>query len=132
MSKNKTIKLDDEVISILKAGYIENNIFFLPKKQLERQLYERVNQALVAMGGKWNRKSQGHIFEYDISDTLKDAIKKGSVINWKKETDFYYTPKEIVYKMIGLIQQYSNSTFSFLEPSCRSRTYIRYSKKRVS
>lgn len=129
MSTNKKIKLEDDVIKILEKGHIEGNLFFLPEGQLERTLYERVNKALVAMGAKWNRKLKAHKFEYDISNMLKEAIKTKEVVDWKKSTDFFYTPKEIVYQMIGLIQDGKYDKIEILEPSCRTGTYIRYSKR---
>ncbi len=132
MPTNKKIKLEDDVIKILEKGHIEGKLFFLPEGQLERTLYERVNKALVAMGAKWDRKSKAHKFEYDISNMLTDAIKTKEVVDWKKSTDFFYTPKEIVYEMLGLIQDSKYDEIEILEPSCRTRTYIRYCKRGIS
>lgn len=132
MPNQKRIKLEDDVIKILEKGYIERNLYFLPEGQLERTLYEKVNKALGAMGAKWDKKSKAHKFEYDISDMLKNAIKTKEVIDWKKSTDFFYTPKEIIYEMLGLIQNSKYDKIEILEPSCRSRTYIRHSKRRIS
>ncbi len=123
MSNNKKIELEDDVIKILEKGHIEGKLFFLPEYQLERTLYERVNKALVAMGAKWDRKLKAHKFEYDISNMLKNAIETKEVIDWKKSTDFYHTPKEIIYEMLGLVQNYKYDNIEFLEPSCRTGAY---------
>lgn len=128
MSKNIRIELEDDVIEILKEGYIEGNLFFLPKGQLERMLYERVNKVLVAMGAKWDKKLKAHKFEYDISVMLRNAIKTKEVTDWKKSTDFFYTPKEVIYEMLGLIQDNKYDKIEVLEPSCRTRAYTRYCK----
>lgn len=132
MPTNKKIKLEDDVIKILEKGHIEEKLFFLPEEQLERTLYERVNKALVAMGAKWDRKLKAHKFEYDISNMLTDAIKTKEVVDWKKSTDFFYTPKEIVYEMLGLIQDSKYDEIEILEPSCRTRAYTRYCKRGIS
>lgn len=131
MPNNKKIKLEEDVIKILEKGHIEGNLFFLPEGQLERTLYERVNKAIVAMGAKWDRKLKAHKFEYDISNMLKEAIKTKEVIDWKKSTDFFYTPKEVVYQMLGLVQDSKYDQIEFLEPSCRTRSYTRYCKRGI-
>ena len=75
------------------------------------------------MGAKWDRKLKAHKFEYDISNMLKNAIETKEVIDWKKSTDFYHTPKEIIYEMLGLVQNYKYDNIEFLEPSCRTGAY---------
>ncbi len=110
--------VDEEVIEILKKGFIKGNVYYLPSIKLERNLYEKVNKVLLAMGAKWNRKEQGHIFEYDIASMLQYVIKEKKVTDWKKNTDFFFTPKEVVYTMLGLVQFYKFEKFNVLEPSC--------------
>lgn len=118
MAKKNVYDVDDETISVLKRGKIENNVYYLPNEKLERELYEKVNKVLIALGAKWSRKMKGHIFEYDISNALENVYKDKRVIDWKKETDFYYTPPEIVEEMLSLIPLWYSGKFSFLEPSC--------------
>lgn len=118
MAKKNVFEVDDETIEILKQGRIKDNVYYLPDKALDRELYEKVNKVLIALGAKWNRKMKGHIFEYDISNALENVYKEKQVIDWKKETDFYYTPSEIVDEMISLMPLLYNEKLSFLEPSC--------------
>lgn len=111
--------MDTEIVHILKQGEINGNTFFLPQITLERATYEAVNKALVAMGAKWNRKAKGHVFDYDITGELENVIKTGIVTDWKKSTDFFYTPREVVGYMLAAISNYrygwDNPTM--LEPS---------------
>ena len=80
MAKKNVYDVDDETISVLKRGKIENNVYFLPNKQLERSLYEKVNKVLIALGAKWNRSLKGHTFEYDIAEELQYVYKEKKVI----------------------------------------------------
>ena len=118
MAKKNVYEVDDETINVLKRGRIENNVYFLPNEQLERSLYEKVNKVLIALGAKWNKSLKGHTFEYDIAEELQYVYKEKMVIDWKKETDFFYTPKEVVNKMISLVPLWYSEKYEFLEPSC--------------
>ena len=103
MAKKNVYEVDDETINILKRGRIENNVYFLPNEQLERSLYEKVNKVLIALGAKWNKSLKGLTFDYAIAEELQYVYKEKMVIDWKKETDFFYTPKEVVNKMSSLV-----------------------------
>ena len=118
MAKKNVYEVDDETINVLKRGRIENNVYYLPNEQLERSLYEKVNKVLIALGAKWNKSLKGHTFEYDIAEELQYVYKEKKVIDWKKETDFFYTPKEVVNKMISLVPLWYSEKYEFLEPSC--------------
>lgn len=61
-------------------------------EQLDRADYTKVNAALEAMGGKWNRKAKAHLFEADPTDAIEGAIMTGELVDPKKEFDFFETP----------------------------------------
>lgn len=52
MARNYEFEVDDETINILKDGTIENNVYYLPKVNLEREIYEKVDKVLKALGAK--------------------------------------------------------------------------------
>lgn len=93
---------------------IENNVVFLPNVQLERKVYLEVNKKLQGIGGKWNRKNKGFVFQSDPS-TLLGRVKDGENINLKKDYQFFETPSEIAQTLIGLAQPEIGETV--LEPS---------------
>ena len=117
MGNLKRFETTDEVVEILKISKIEGNVLYLPDITLERQQYESVNKVLVAMGAKWNKKSKGHVFDYDIKKEIENVVKTKQVTDWKKSTDFFFTPDLVVAEMIGQVNMYSNSVFKLLEPS---------------
>ncbi len=117
MASLKKFNIDEETIDILSKSNIEGKALYLPDIQLNRDTYEKVNKALVALGAKWDKKAKGHIFDYDITETLKQAIQTGEVTDWKKLTDFFHTPEAVVSEMLGLVPMYTLEEFTFLEPS---------------
>lgn len=118
MAKKIEYEIDDETIEILRGGYIKDNIFYLTNASLDRDIYEKVDKVLKCLGAKWSRKYKGHIFQYDIKDELDKAIKEKKVTDWKKATDYFFTPKEVIETMISLLPVAYNEKLSFLEPSC--------------
>jgi len=74
-----------------------------------------VNKCLEAIGGKWNRKEKGHIFEDYPVDIFENLLLTGEVEDIKKEFQFFETPKELAIKMIEMAEL--KPTDVILEPS---------------
>lgn len=108
------MKIDSDVLDILSRSSVDGNTLFLPLVQLDRNLYVKVNKCLELIGGKWNRKAKGHIFDSDPSDLLDEMINTGEVVDTKKEYQFFATPKEIVQQMIEKLNIQENEIV--LEP----------------
>lgn len=113
----KEINVEKEVLDILRNVTICNNVLYLPQIQLERNLYKAVDKTLNALGAKWDKKQKGHVFEYNIANQLKRVIDTGKVVDWKKATEFFFTPEEVVEEMIGNIALPCGKKLKILEPS---------------
>lgn len=96
------VKMTDEVIAILKQSTVEGNVLKLPTGQLDRKLYEAVNKALVAAGGKWKTNLKGHLFDGDPMKKLGLALETGTVIDTKKVRQAFYTPRELAIYVTDL------------------------------
>lgn len=108
-----TVKLSPEVLSILRQSTIAGNSLTLPAGQLERKLYEQVNKALVAAGGKWNRKSAAHLFPEDPRPLL--GLESGEVVHVQQTFQEFFTPAELASRMCELGD--IKSGMRVLEPS---------------
>lgn len=95
-------KISNEVLSVLSAGEIEDNVFIINCGQLDRKIYLAVNEVLTNIGGKWNRKLKGHIFECDPTEKLEEVMLTGETTNEKQLYQFFETPLELVNRMIAL------------------------------
>ena len=112
------MKIDKEILKILDRCTFaigEQNIVYLPFEQLDRKIYLAVNKCLEAIGGKWNRKEKGHIFEDYPIDIFENMILTGEVEDIKKEFQFFETPKKLAKQMIKMAKL--NSGDLILEPS---------------
>lgn len=115
MTLTKKLKFDDETLGVIKQmDWSDDGLLGkLPGAQLERSLYVKVNKALESMGGKWNRKSGGHVFGKDPRSEVEDLIENGLI---EVERDgFFETPRAVVDRMLALVPLRSSSFI--LEPS---------------
>lgn len=117
------MKIKEDVLQVLNESKLENNILYLPPKQLERKLYIDVNKVLELLGGKWNRSLKGHKFDADVEEMLNDAINFGEVIDHQKELQFFPTPSVIAKQMIELAE--IKDTDEVLEPSAGNGAIVR-------
>ena len=94
-------QLSNEVLDILAMAEVDENVVYLTCGQLERKTYQAVNQALESIGGKWNRKAQGHVYESDPSEQLETIILTGE-IQPVQSFDFFPTPPDLAARVIEL------------------------------
>lgn len=85
---------------VLSNCAVDGSVLTLPPGQLDRKLYEKVNVVLTCMGGKWNKKLKGHLFEEDPTDLLEDCVLSAEVVDRKKELQFFETPNDLVDDMV--------------------------------
>lgn len=109
------MRVDNEAISVLADSSIDGNKLFLPPTQLERSLYVKVDKALKAIGGKWNRSAKAHVFDSDPADVVEQLLQTGEVIDAKKEFQFFETPTELAEQLVAAAQL--SEADRVLEPS---------------
>lgn len=115
------VKPSPEVETILRRSTIEGNVLKLPPGQLERSLYEQVNKALVAAGGKWKR-GKGHVFPGNPSEKLGLALESGTVVDEKKLYQFFPTPPDLAAEIVARAHV---SGMWVLEPSAGAGALVR-------
>lgn len=89
------MKIEQNILKILDSCRVEGNILYLPDMNLDRKVYQNVNKILENIGGKWNRKVKGHVFNDNPIDLLDNVILTGEVVDVKKEFQYFPTPKQI-------------------------------------
>ena len=109
------MKIPNEILDILAECRIDGNILYLPARQLERDTYEKVNKCLTNIGGKWNRKAKGHVFDYGPAEALENLIFTGETEDWKKTFQFFPTPCDVAAFLCNLAEIDCDSCV--LEPS---------------
>ena len=114
-----------ETLEVLKTCKMTDRVLYIPQ-QLERSVYDEVNKVLLALGAKWDKKSNGHVFEYDMSKEFQNVIETGTYNNWKKDTDYFTTPK-VVLEFIGNFIPFGHEDeIDILEPSAGNGGILDY------
>ncbi len=113
-------KIPEGVLDVLSRCRVEGDTLFLPDVQLDRKLYVAVNKVLENMGGKWNRKARGHVFEVgDPAEMLEVVLLTHEVRDLKKEFQFFPTPKPIIDRLCELAELDTIGPATVvMEPSC--------------
>lgn len=111
-------KIPENVLDILGQCKAEGNILFLPDVRLDRKDYVAVSKVLENMGGKWNRKAGGHVFQDgdNPAEMLEAVLLNQEIRDLKKEYQFFPTPRPIAERMCEMAELDTNS--AVLEPSC--------------
>lgn len=110
------MKISNHILNILGQCRVEGSVLYLPDVQLPRQDYVAVNKVLEMLGGKWNRKFKGHVFDYDPENALETVIITSEVTDQKKEFQFFETPTELAERLCDMAELTTDS--AVLEPSC--------------
>ena len=99
MALSKQISIPNDVLNVLLNLEWRNSLECVITGQLERTLYTKVNKILEALGGKWNRGKQCHVFTVPPQDTIANALETNIVM---VEKDGYFpTPEPIVHRMMS-------------------------------
>lgn len=124
------MKIKNDILNILDNCKVEGNVLYLPEQQLDRKTYTDVNKCLQSIGGKWNKKVKGHVFETDPVELVGNLIITAEVTDIKKEFQYFPTPKNIAIQMIKLAEIKSGDML--LEPSAGQGAIADYFPKENS
>ncbi len=111
-------RIDDDVVAVLMQCSVRGSHVVLPPGRMDRGLYERVNDVLVALGGEWvGRKVQAHVFEDPPGPALEVAI---GTRRFVKPQDFGYfpTPEGLANRLVDMAD--IRPGMKVLEPSAGS------------
>jgi len=123
-------KVDNIVLGVLSSGEIDGNVFRLNCGQLERKVYIAVNKVLENIGGKWDRKLKGHVFDTDPTEKLEEVMLTGETVNEKQFYQFFETPKELAMRIIETAD--IGETMTVLEPSAGLGAIVKFIPATVS
>lgn len=109
--------ISEQIMRILAECTSEGNNVFINSGQLDRKTYEAVNKVLDALGGKWDRKAKGHIFDYDPADALASVVSTGEVPD-KNPLAYFPSTEAVTSRMVGDIMRFgADKIRTVLEPS---------------
>ena len=92
--------IDPEILAILRTIQWTDGIARIVTK-LQPNTYKNVNKVLEALGGKWNRKTQGHLFEGDGETLVRESIATGLYLDAKTAFQSFETPPGLAAELVG-------------------------------
>ena len=116
-------RIPEDVRPILARSTIAGNVLTLPE-QLDRETYLRVDKALKAARGKWDRKAKGHVFPFDPRELIGEAVETGHVVDARRTLQFFQTPDHLARRMAELARLKPGDIV--LEPSAGLGRIVRH------
>ncbi len=114
----KTVDITPDVRAVLERGSWQGTVYILPPGQLDRKLYEACNKVLVALGGKWDRRSGGHLFQNpNQNEALRAALISGAAVDQKRTLEQFFTPPALARQLVDLMGLPRADVHHVLEPS---------------
>ena len=108
--------ISEEVRNVLATGVQCDGQSLVITAHLERKLYMKTNDALVALGGKWIKKNKCHLFEgRTAAEAVASVLEKNGYVNQKDEFELFETPVALAERMAEMLDIKAGQTV--LEPS---------------
>lgn len=108
------LTISDDVRLVLHAAETDGNALRL-SDHLDRPTYVATAKILAAVGGKWDRKAQAHLFEGDAGQALEQILTTGEYTDKRVELQQFYTPAGLASRLCEMAGVVSRSRV--LEPS---------------
>lgn len=95
-------RIDEDVLTVLRAGRTEVNKFYLGPERLDPKLYKRVNVVLKDLGGSWKGgKTQAHVFEGAADEAVAAVIASGEYLT-AMDFGFFPTPAGLADRAVAM------------------------------
>ena len=116
------MKLADDILTVLRERTaIDGTHLVLTGPRMDPKLYQRVNEVLEAVGGRWTTSVQAHVFPIDADQALAPVLESGEVVTLREkrqQAQYFPTPAAVVQRVIELADL--RPGLEVLEPSAGS------------
>lgn len=110
-----TTTITPDVADLLRRSTIDGPTVRLPYGQVDRPLYVAVDKVLKMLGGKWDRRQSGHVFPFDPTDKIAEALGDGKVVSRQQTLQLFETPVALADRLVSALGHIEGLTC--LEPS---------------
>jgi predicted RNA methylase len=116
------MKLTKDILTALQErADIDGNRLVLTGPRMDPKLYQRVNEVLEAVGGRWTTSAQAHVFPIDAAKAIAPVLASGEVVTLREkrqQAQYFPTPAAVVQRLIELADL--KPGMEVLEPSAGS------------
>ncbi len=110
----RATKIDRNTLRILTGAILTEGDRAVITQQLDRGAYEKVNKALLAAGGAWNRKAKAHVFVGDAGEAIDKLCVTGEYAS-ARDVGWFPTPAPLADRLVAMADLRAGQTV--LEPS---------------
>mgnify|MGYP001607305160 FL=1 len=116
------MKLTDDILTALTdRAKTDGNRLVLTGPRMDPKLYQRVNEVLEAVGGRWTTGEGAHVFPGDAAEAIAPVIASGHVVTLREkrqDAQYFPTPGAVVQRLVKLARL--KPDMEVLEPSAGS------------
>jgi predicted RNA methylase len=100
------MKLTADIVDALKTrAETDGTHLVLTGPRMDPKLYQRVNEVLEAVGGRWTTTTQAHVFPGDAAEAIAPVIAAGEVVTLREkrnDAQYFPTPAPVVERLLDL------------------------------
>jgi hypothetical protein len=101
--RRKTVKIAEWAKPILRNLDIDGELVRVTEL-LQRPDYLVIDRILKALGGKWNRQKQAHVFPTDAERLIEQALGDGEAYDVRRSLEQFDTPPELARHIVELAE----------------------------
>jgi predicted RNA methylase len=116
------VKIPANVLAELQArAHTDGNRLTLTGHRLDAQTYQRIDEILEAVGGRWASREGAHLFPTDAAAAIAPVLATGEVVTLREkrqQAQYFPTPAPVVARLLNLADL--KPGMEVLEPSAGS------------
>lgn len=112
---------EPEILQALRAAATDGPRLVLSGPRMDPKLYQRVNEVLEAVGGRWSRTAEAHLFPMGAAEAIAPVLAGGQVVTLREkrnQAQYFPTPPAVVNRLLEIAA--INPGMEVLEPSAGS------------
>lgn len=116
------MKLTPDLLAVLTDRVeTDGSRLVLTGPRMDPKLYQRVNEVLEAVGGRWTSREGAHLFPLDAAEAIAPVLASGQVVTLREKrqsAQYFPTPAPVVQRLVELAEL--KPGLEVLEPSAGS------------
>ena len=99
------MKVPANIFEILRAASTDGNLLHLSGPRMTPKQYQRVNDVIEGVGGRWDKAAGAHVFPSDAAEAMAPVLETGRVTTLREArqaSQFFPTPAVVVARLVEL------------------------------
>ncbi|KFG02764.1 hypothetical protein IQ62_00080, partial [Streptomyces scabiei] len=95
----------DVLAELQDRAHADGNRLTLTGDRLDAKTYQRIDEILEAVGGRWTKSAQAHVFPVDAAAAIAPVLATGEVVTLREkrqQAQYFPTPTPVVARLLDL------------------------------